>query len=404
MLSKRTFGLLAAAFVVLVLVILACSLGQVLATRVAPTALPTRTPRPTWTGVVDSFVEASATPELAQGGESSGVIPQAAFLPSSAAQVTPQPPLAAPMLVVGGGQQPITLPMSSGAQNAVVTIVVVLVTATPPAPAPASTVVTSSLSVTGTLPASPPAMPATPVPSPSVTPPPPVLAYVVPADGAYVRQGPADDYPPMAKLNQGQSVTVVGRDHAGDWWKLCCVNYNDVWIASSVVTVTGQLWTVPEASDFPPEPTATFTPGPTDTPAATPTQVWVFYPQGTPQAFTHSQDFFMVGASITSGGTPVYGYKLLIRKLSTGQQWLSNGSDAFFTTEPTDWQAAPTPTPAIGVSRNVKWDSLPMKVHMGTDTWEVTVTDGGGMPLSAPVFINTSEASPKWYYLVFASP
>ncbi len=41
---------------------------------------------------------------------------------------------------------------------------------------------------------------------------------------------------------------------------------------------------------------------------------------------------------------------------------------------------------------------------MGTDTWEITVTDGGGTPRSAPVFINTSEVSPKWYYLVFASP
>ncbi len=171
MLSRRTFGLLAAAFVVLVLVILACSLGQLLATRAAPTALPTRTPRPTWTGVVNDFVEASATLDLAQGGDTGGMLPQVALLPSTAAQATPQPPLAPPMLVVGGTQQPITVPLSSGSQNAVVTIVVVLVTATPPAPT--STVVTSTLPVTGSLPASAPEMQATPVPSPSVTSPSP---------------------------------------------------------------------------------------------------------------------------------------------------------------------------------------------------------------------------------------
>ena len=344
--------------------------------------------------MADVFVQAPPTLDFEQA-------PSAVSLPpTTSALVTPQPP-SVPLLVVGGRQQPITLPLASGGQNAVVTIVVVLVTATPVPSTPA--VVPLGQPVTGTMPASPSAIPPTVVPSPSATPPPPVFVYVVPPDGAYVRQGPGEDYPPVAKLNQNQAVTVVGRNAVGDWWKLCCVNYNDVWIASSVVTVTGQLWTVPEDDDYAPPPTATLTPSPTDTPGPTSTDVWGFYLQGTPQAFTHGQDFFMVGASITSGGTPVYGYKLLIRKQSTGQQWLSSGSDAFFTTEPTDWNV-PTPEISVGVDRNVKWDSSPIKVHMGNDTWEVTVTDGGGTPVSAPVIIFTSESSPKWYYLVFSSP
>src|SRR5512146_2705044 len=59
---KRTIGLLAAALLVLVLGVLSCSISQVLATRMSPTAVPTRTPRPTWTRQRSGL--AVATPTL----------------------------------------------------------------------------------------------------------------------------------------------------------------------------------------------------------------------------------------------------------------------------------------------------------------------------------------------------
>jgi uncharacterized protein YgiM (DUF1202 family) len=223
----------------------------------------------------------------------------------------------------------------------------------------------------------------------------------VKADKAYVRQGPGNVYPLVTVLDQGTTVTVVGRNHAGDWWKICCVNNGDVWIADTLVTVEGPIWTVAEATGIPapppPPPTAAASP----TPTLTPTAVWGYYLDTPMQSYPLNQDFFQVDAVIYDGSTPGWGYKLKIRKESTGQEWLSGGSDAFWTDEAIQYN--PPPTPNAAVKRNIKWDSNSVQVHMGDDVWSVTVTDGAGNPLSAPVRINTTVAHAKWYYLVFTS-
>jgi hypothetical protein len=121
-----------------------------------------------------------------------------------------------------------------------------------------------------------------------------------------------------------------------------------------------------------------------------------------------------VDAVIYNGSTPLYGYKLRIRKMSTGEEWLSEGSQTswywYVLQYPDDGKQVnipvDCPNPRKGllcVKSNVKWDSNSVQVPLGDDVWEVTATDGGGKPLSTPVRITTSAANPKWHYIVFTS-
>ncbi len=81
---------------------------------------------------------------------------------------------------------------------------------------------------------------------------------------------------------------------------------------------------------------------------------------------------------------------------------MAGPSEAYWKSEPIEWDSDPT-KPPVTVKRNIKWDSNAVTVPMGDDTWEVTVTDGAGNPVSAPVRFNTSVNNSKWYYVVFSS-
>jgi uncharacterized protein YgiM (DUF1202 family) len=237
----------------------------------------------------------------------------------------------------------------------------------------------------------------------------------VTTDQANVRQGPGVNYPAVTQLDAGTRVTVVGRNAAGDWWKICCVNGADVWIADSVVRVEGPLWTVSEVTNIPPAPVAAASAsGPSPTPSPTPTYAWPFRVEGTPEAYPLGQNYFRVDAIIYNGATPLWGYRLRIRKWSTGQEWLSDRSNSSWTWTVIAWpndgkNVKPNtdcPSPRTGLQclkSNLKWDSNGAGVPMGDDMWEVTVTDGAGTPISSPVRLNTSVANSKWYYVVFTN-
>ena len=380
--SKRTVLVLMAAAMVLILGALACSVtaSQLLARRSAPTATPTRTQRPTWTPASSALILATPTIEPASA-------PAIAAQAGDAAAPTPQ-------VLVPGAAQGLVVPQGNAVQG-VQTVVVILVTATPPPPAtprPSGPTFTP-------LPTETPGPP-TATPLPTGTPMPPVLVHVT-VDRANVRQGPGVAYPLVTALDVDTVITVVGRNRAGDWWKICCVNGSDVWIADSVVTVEGPLWTVAEITDVPPAPTPLPTAEPTLTPTLTPTYAWTFHLETAPQAYELGQNIFRVDAVIYTGTTPLWGYQLRIRKLSTGQEWLSEGSQTSYACErlhfPMRQQCF-----APDLKYNVKWDSNLVQEPMGDDVWEVTVVDGAGTPQSAAVRLNTSSSNSKWYYLIFS--
>lgn len=389
---KRTLGVLLGSMLLLALGALGCSATRFVARGPAATVTPTRTPRPTWTPAGGVFQVATPTIDATR-------FPDAAQ--------TSQAVAATPQVFVPGGAGPIFVPVPPGGGAAVQTVVVVIVTATPP-PTPTSTPGPPTEPPPPTFTPGPP----TAAPTNTGTPLPPVTIRVK-VDKANVRQGPSNFYPPVTRLDAGTDVTVVGRNRDGDWWKICCVNGQDVWIADSVVEVTGPIWAVAEVTGIPPPPPTATRPPPTATPAPTPTFAWQFTLQSPVREFPNpGNNYFRVDAVIYNGATPLYGYKLRIRKLSTGQEWLTDGSQTswiwYVLEYPTDGKPYNIATQCAGgreglvcLRSNAKWDSNGVGVPLGNDVWEVTVTTGGGDPVSAPVRVTTSAADPKWYYMVF---
>jgi hypothetical protein len=393
---RRTSGVLLGALLVLSLGVLGCSATQLLARGLSATVTPTRTPRPTWTPVAGSV--RIATPTLDATRFPGVVLP-------TAAQSTP-------MQFVPGAGQPIFVPQSQAGGPAVQTVVVIIVTATPTP--------TTSPTIGPFVPPAKPTItptpgPPTPTPLPTATPLPPV--YVTVNEEANVRQGPGVAYPVVTRLDAGTQVTVVGRNQAGDWWKVCCVNGSDVWISDSLVRAEGPLWAVAEVMNIPPPPPPPPAAPVPPTPAPTPTYAWPFRVEGLPEEYPLGKDYFLVDAVIYNGAVPLWGYKLRIRNVATGQEWLSDesqsaGWDWTIVSWPEDGQPVgnagleclnPTRKGLRCVKSNLKWDSNRVQVPLGSGPWEVTVVDRAGNPLSTPLRIDTSPANSKWYYVVFTN-
>ncbi len=96
----------------------------------------------------------------------------------------------------------------------------------------------------------PTAMP-TPTSSPTVTPMPTATPGVVvvrpgPAQGLNIRSGPGTDYPVLATLPAGSRLTPVGRDAAGRWVEVCCVNAGQPgWVLAELVELAVDLQSLP---------------------------------------------------------------------------------------------------------------------------------------------------------------
>ena len=86
---------------------------------------------------------------------------------------------------------------------------------------------------------------------------------------ANVRSGPDASYSLAGTLERGIEFDIVGKNPAGDWWQLCCLNGQKVWIAAFLVDTSGPIEAVAVAADIPaPPPTSVPAPAaPTATPA-----------------------------------------------------------------------------------------------------------------------------------------
>ena len=164
---------------------------------------------------------------------------------------------------------------------AIVAAVVLLPQIVTPRPAPSPTAVGEVALVPPTdtpVPATPtPAVPTdAPVPRPptSLLPPTPTPrpqpVGVVQADKVNVRKGPGTRYPLVAQVAKGTRLEILGRNQAGDWWQVCCVNGQQVWIVGKLVQVEGDSSGVQVVASIPPPP-------PTPIPAPTPTPVPEFH-------------------------------------------------------------------------------------------------------------------------------
>jgi hypothetical protein len=136
-----------------------------------------------------------------------------------------------------------------------------------------------------------------------------------------VRQGPGTTYPLAGQLERGTELTIVATNPERDWWKVCCVEGQEVWIADFLVDTSGPLADVQVAANIPPAPTPTPAP-PTPTPAPaqpTPTPAPVFsINKGSyiePRSSTNPLITFFGTLCQTvcpGGGAPSGGYKMVV--------------------------------------------------------------------------------------------
>src|SRR5690606_31396618 len=69
-------------------------------------------------------------------------------------------------------------------------------------------------------------------PTPAVT-----ARLTVTQDLINVRLGPGTDYGLAGEATSGQSFEIIGKTQAGDWWQICCVNGQEVWIFGQLASV-----------------------------------------------------------------------------------------------------------------------------------------------------------------------
>ncbi|MEZ4767852.1 MAG: SH3 domain-containing protein [Caldilineales bacterium] len=95
----------------------------------------------------------------------------------------------------------------------------------------------------------------------------------VESDSLNVRLGPGTDYPVLGQVLLGQRLTLVGRNDAGDWLVVCCVDGQAGWVTARLVSTTADVGLLPVGLAPTRVPTATALPTatPTPTPPATPT-------------------------------------------------------------------------------------------------------------------------------------
>jgi uncharacterized protein YraI len=121
---------------------------------------------------------------------------------------------------------------------------------------------------------------------PTATPTPAVEAAPTPfvavqTDSLNVRLGPGTDFPIVGQLGAGGQLALVGRNEAGDWLVVCCIDDRPGWVAARLVSTEADIMALPVGltPTRVPAPTATAPPPPAAT--ATPTLAVTPTPQPT---------------------------------------------------------------------------------------------------------------------------
>jgi hypothetical protein len=105
----------------------------------------------------------------------------------------------------------------------------------------------------------------------------PTPYVVVEAKTLNGRRGPGESYERIGQANQGDELWIMARTDDGQWWQVCCLANQPVWISAAEVAARGQVEIVPAVTPLPtmpptpkppprPRPPATNTPLPGPTP------------------------------------------------------------------------------------------------------------------------------------------
>lgn len=145
--------------------------------------------------------------------------------------------------------------------------------------------ITASEGVTTSAPITAATSPTTTTPATTTTQPAPDEAaararLTVTQDAINVRTGPGTEYGLGGNANTGEAFDIIGKNQSGDWWQVCCVNGEPVWIFGQLATVTNTENVPVAAAPAAPvaaapapvaaAPTNTPEPAPADAPPAAP--------------------------------------------------------------------------------------------------------------------------------------
>ena len=89
---------------------------------------------------------------------------------------------------------------------------------------------------------------------------------IVQAESLNVRIGPGTTYPILGRVVAEDTLAIVGRNEAGDWWQVCCLEERTGWVAASLVEAHAAA-EVPVITGIP-TPPPTVPPPPTAVPEA----------------------------------------------------------------------------------------------------------------------------------------
>jgi hypothetical protein len=236
------------ALVMLALATLSCSVGQALVGAPSPMPTATKTLRPTFTPLPD-ILTPSPTPEVAVRG----VLPPG---------VTVEPPTD-DRLGQGVATDVVALALEYQRGS---TSVVLIATETPVASATPGPTITPSQTAPPTpdIETNRPTREAGPraLPTPYV---------VVNAATLIGHRLPGKTFERVGQAAKGDELMALARTPASDWWQVCCLANQPVWVPADQVTARGPLESLPVMTPPPtPLPTPRPPPPPTPVPTATP--------------------------------------------------------------------------------------------------------------------------------------
>jgi hypothetical protein len=246
--QTRAARVLLVTILLLALASVACSVGETLVGHsegVLPT--PTKTPRPTFTPLPTIVTGVStATPGVR------GVLPPGVTVPPPSA-VEPLAPIA--------GSAPISGTQGSAAAGAV--NIVLYATETPP-PSPTPEPAGPTPEATQDVETNRPTRPGGPRPLPTPY-------AIVKSPTINGRRGPAATFERIGQAKKGDELMIMGRTPDGDWWQVCCMANQPVWVSADLVEAKGPVDTTPMLTPAPtPVPPPPPAPKPSATPAPTP--------------------------------------------------------------------------------------------------------------------------------------
>jgi SH3-like domain-containing protein len=139
------------------------------------------------------------------------------------------------MLTACGGEEPTATPTPTKTATPLATDTPVP-TATPAAPTD-TPVPTNTPEPTAT-----PSPEGTPTPTPTPAP----VAFAQPnQDDVNTRKGPGTSYGKVGQVTRADTLGIYGKSADGGWYKICCINGQDAWIATQFAQLSGDVAAIP---------------------------------------------------------------------------------------------------------------------------------------------------------------